>query len=353
MVCRSGYRRRGRCPARSPPPPSVVWRPARRGADSTPVPPRRGPQVSDGISGSWCRRQRGRTAIRRPQVCRGRSPRERLTASAARPGPRPRRVTTRNGDGQVSSRCCHLCYAMMSRCQNPRVKEDRRRRVPRGDGRRRASAVGVLSRRRWPWSSSPLPGGSRSSRTAPLPRTGPRGRRPGLRPRRLSWTPPSPGCCRGTWRRRSAARWWCRDRRASSSCWAASRQPGRRPAACTWCARPPGRSGRSARSAPRCTMPQEWLPAGGRWSSAADRLSPWARSRPSPAPAPPVSPDRCPRRAPTPRRSPSAAPTTSWAATTGAGPTPRCWPPRTAGPSPRWRRCRFQCAIRLSPPWTA
>ena len=127
-------------------------------------------------------------------------------------------------------------------------------RVPGGAGLWRACATGVPSWRRWPWSSSPLPGGSRSSRTAAPAHTGPRCRRSGPRPRRPSWTPPSPACCHGTWRHRSAVRWWCRDRRASSSCSAGSRQPARRPAAWTWCARTRERRGRSARSAPRCMM---------------------------------------------------------------------------------------------------
>ena len=45
-------------------------------------------------------------------------------------------------------------------------------------------------------------------------------------------------------------------------------------------------------------------------------------------------PGRCPRRARTRWRSPSARPPTSWAAMTEPARTPRCWPPRTAAPSP-------------------
>ena len=79
--------------------------------------------------------------------------------------------SVRTGTARFSSRCCHLCYGMMSRCQNPQVKGDGRRRVPGGSGRRRACAAGVPSWRRWPWPWSSSPGGSRSCRTAAPART--------------------------------------------------------------------------------------------------------------------------------------------------------------------------------------
>ena len=57
-------------------------------------------------------------------------------------------------------------------------------------------------------------GGSRSARaaaparTAAPERTRPRLPQPRPRARRAPWPPPSPACCPGSWRRRSAARWW-------------------------------------------------------------------------------------------------------------------------------------------------
>ena len=242
----------------------------------------------------------------------------------------------------------------MSRCQHLRVKGDGRRRVPGGAGRRRACAAGVPSWRRWPWSSSPLSRGSRSCRTAAPARTGPR--RPPVRAAAappvldaaesglLPWhlaaplsrevvVPGSPGrlivlggltpagtSASGVYALRTATGTARRDRRAQRPA-ARCRRGDLRRAGAGLRGRIAGHRGHGPGVLRRWHRPRDGIAARAalRRRGGHHRRHRLRRGR---------------LRREQARR-------------LGAGHR------RTAGPSPRWQRCRFRCAIRPSPPWTA